>query len=160
MDQLLIASLDDEILEDLLWIYCHYPGDVVRDLDLSHHASGVHPGSLVDGVAPDIEDRLAGPDHPTHEGSTTDAHSQIEVVERVNVDVLETMAHSDRIIHQFAQVFHVIAAIILAIYLNFNSLQTRVLSLRKLNSLTSDSILEFISYFNKNLAKEMILIDI
>lgn len=112
----------------------YYPGDVVRDLYLSHHAGGVHPRSLVDGVTPYVEDRLAGPDHTTHQGSAADAHSQVKVVERVNVHVLETMTHSDRVVDQSAQVFHVVAAIILPNYLNLNPLQTQVSIQRKMNS--------------------------
>lgn len=84
----------------------------MRDLNLPHHAGGIHAGSFVHGIAPDVEDGLSGPDHAAHERSAADAHSQIEVVERVNVHVLKTMAHCHRVIHQLAQVTHVIGFVL------------------------------------------------
>jgi len=83
------------------------------DLNFPHHTGGVHPGSFVYGVAPDVKDRLPRPDHAAHEGPTANAHSQVEIIERVDIHVLETMAHGHRVIHQSAQMLHVIAALIL-----------------------------------------------
>lgn len=72
----------------------------MRDLYLAHHTGGVHPGSFVHGIAPYVEDRLSGTDHTAYEGSATDAHSQVEVVKRVNVHVLETMTHGHCVVYQ------------------------------------------------------------
>lgn len=47
--------------------------DVSGNLDTTHLASGIHPGSLVDRVSPHVEDGLTSSNDSTHQWSATDA---------------------------------------------------------------------------------------
>jgi len=45
-------------------------------LDTSGRAGGVHPAGLVDGIAPDVEDRLRCANHSANERADADTYTQ------------------------------------------------------------------------------------
>ena len=58
-------------------------------LNVTQHSRRVHPTGLIDGVSPDVEHRLGGPNHPADQRTRGNSDPQLEVVERVLVDVLQ-----------------------------------------------------------------------
>ena len=66
-------------------------------LDLANHAGGVHPAGHVDGVPPDVVLGLLGSDDPGHDGTNVDSDSDLEIVERVLINVVELFPYSDRV---------------------------------------------------------------
>ena len=66
-------------------------------LDLSYHPCGVHSAGNVHGITPDIVLGLLGSDDPGDNWSNVDSDSDLEIVERMLIDVVELFPYSDGI---------------------------------------------------------------
>ena len=71
---------------------------------MTQHSGGVHPAGLVDRVAPDVEDRLGGPDDPADQRPHRHSYPEHEVVEGVLVDVVQLVVQLSSEVYQIAEV--------------------------------------------------------
>ena len=66
-------------------------------LDLPYHPCGVHSAGNIHRVAPDVVLGLLGSDDPRDYWSNVDSDSDLEIVERMLIDVVELFPYSDGI---------------------------------------------------------------
>lgn len=62
-------------------------------LNLPYNSRGIHSGGLVDRVAPDVENRLAGSDDTANQRPARHPYSQTKVIEGMFVDVFQSLPH-------------------------------------------------------------------
>ena len=70
---------------------------IFSHLDLAYHPSRVHSAGDIHRIAPDIVLGLLGSDDPRDNWSNVDSDSDLEIVERMLIDVVELFPYSDGI---------------------------------------------------------------